>query len=242
MKVEIWSDFMCPFCYIGKRRFEAALERFSNKNDVDVVYRSFELSPNAKRDVNHNVHEMLASKYGMSRERAKAMNDDLTSQAQSVGLTYHFDTMILTNTFDAHRLAHFAAGYGKMREMTERLLKAYFTESKHIGDHETLAVLATEVGLDKNETATMLAGDGYTEEVRADEQEAVRLDIRGVPYFVINRKYAISGAQPSEVFLEAMQKAWDEDRPLTILNASNNNAADAACAEGVCTPPTQNKQ
>jgi predicted DsbA family dithiol-disulfide isomerase len=238
MKVEIWSDFMCPFCYIGKRRFEAALEQFSNKNDVEVVYRSFELDPNAPRDVNHSVHEMLASKYNMTLERAKAMNEDVAGQAQSVGLTFNFDTMILTNTFDAHRLAHFAARYGKMHEMTGSLLKAYFTDSKHIGDHEVLAVLAAEVGLDKAEAAKILAGDEYTKEVRADEQEAGRLGVRGVPFFVINRKFAISGAQPSEVFLEALQKAWDEDRPLTILNDPNNNTADAACTDGICAPST----
>ncbi len=144
----------------------------------------------------------------------------------------------MTNTFDAHRLSHFADRYGKMGEMTERLLKAYFTESKHIGDHETLASLAAEVGLDKSEAAKMLAGDDYSKEVRADEQEAGKLGIRGVPFFVINRKYAISGAQSSEVFLEALQKAWDEEKPLVLLNDSSSYAADAACADGVCTPST----
>jgi predicted DsbA family dithiol-disulfide isomerase len=212
MKVEIWSDVMCPFCYIGKRRFEAALQQFPNKDDIEVVYRSFELDPNAKRDVNQDVHDMLASKYGMSREEAKAKNDEVAGQAKDLGLTYNFDNMILTNTFDSHRLMHFAASYGKMQEMTERLFKAYFTDSKHIGDHETLAALAAEVGLDKNEAAKMLAGDEYTKEVRADETEAGQLGIRGVPFFVINRKYAISGAQPVEVFLEALQKAWDEHK------------------------------
>lgn len=239
MKVEIWSDFMCPFCYIGKRRFEAALEQFSNKNEIEIIYRSFELDPNAERNVNHDVHEMLAKKYGMSLEQAKSMNNDVAGQARALGLEYHFDTMILTNTFDSHRLTHFAAHYGKMHEMAERLFSAYFTESKHIGDHETLSALAEEVGLDKNEAARMLAGDEYTKEVRADEQKAVQLGIRGVPFFVINDKYAISGAQPSEVFLEALQKAWYEERPLTILNDSNDVRVDTACADGVCVPSVQ---
>ncbi|TDF94469.1 DsbA family oxidoreductase [Paenibacillus piri] len=240
MKVEIWSDFMCPFCYIGKRRFEAALEQFANNQQVEVIYRSFELDPQAQRDVGHDVHDMLAHKYGMSREQAKSMNDNLTAQAESVGLTYHFDTMILTNTFDAHRLAHFAAKYGRMHEMTERLLLAYFTESKHIGDHAALTDLAAEIGLDRDETARMLAGTDYTEEVRADEQEAAGLGIRGVPYFVINRKYAVSGAQQSELFLEALQKAWEEDRPLTVLNETGNGGSpsDEACADGTCAAPT----
>jgi predicted DsbA family dithiol-disulfide isomerase len=239
MQVEIWSDFMCPFCYIGKRRFEAALENFPNKKEIEVVFRSFELDPNAERDVSHNIHDLIAAKYGMSWEEAKATNDNIVEQAQALGLTYHFDTMILTNTFDAHRLTHFADRYGKMNEMAERLFKAYFTDSLHIGDHEALASLAAEVGLDQEEAAQMLAGHDYTKEVRDDEQEAGRLGVRGVPFFVINRKYAISGAQPSEVFLEALQKAWDEAKPLTILNEPNG---DAACVDGVCTPPSLNKK
>ncbi|EXX90245.1 protein-disulfide isomerase, partial [Paenibacillus darwinianus] len=234
MKVEIWSDYMCPFCYIGKRKFEAALECFAGKRDVEVIYRSFELDPNAERNVQHNVHDLLASKYGMSREQAMSMNGDVGRQAQEVGLAYRFDTMILTNTFDAHRLSHFAAAQGKAHEMTERLLKAYFIDSKHIGDHETLTELAAEVSLDKQAAAEMLAGGDYAVDVRFDEQEAARFGIRGVPFFVINRKYAVSGAQPSEVFLQALQKAWEEKEPLTILNDpadGADGALDAACAD-----------
>jgi predicted DsbA family dithiol-disulfide isomerase len=241
MNIEIWSDFACPFCYIGKRRFESALEQFPNRDRVHVTYRSFELDPNSARDVNQNVHQMLAAKYNMSPEKAREMNQGLVGQAQSVGLVFHFDSLILTNTFDAHRLAHFAAKHGLMKEMTERLLKAYFTDSKHIGDHEVLTALAAEVGLDKTEVAQVLAGDTFAAEVRSDEQEANTLGIRGVPFFVINRKYGISGAQASEVFLEAMQKAWEEDQPLTVLNGSANAEADAACADGVCAPDP-NKQ
>jgi predicted DsbA family dithiol-disulfide isomerase len=238
MQVEIWSDFVCPFCYIGKRKFEAALERFPNKNEVEVIYRSFELDPNAQKDVDYDVHDMLASKYGMSRERAKEMNDEMAGQAQSVGLTYHFDTMVVTNTFDAHRLAHFAAKHNKMAEMTERLLKAYFTESKHIGDHETLADLAAETGLDRKEVVRMLAGDEFTKEVHSDEQAASQLGARGVPFFVINRKYAISGAQSSEVFLQALLKAWEEVKPLTLLNAPGIDNSGEACVDGVCVAPS----
>lgn len=236
MKIEIWSDFMCPFCYIGKRRFETALERFGNKDKVEIVYRSFELDPNARRDVDYDVYDMLASKYGMSRDEAKAMNDNVSKQAQDLGLTYRMDTMVLTNTFDSHRLTHLAARYGKMQEMAERLFHAYFTESRHIGDHQTLASLAAEIGLDPNEAAGMLASEEFTHEVRAEEQEAAKLGIRGVPFFVINRKYAVSGAQPSEVFLNALQQAWEEERPITDLQQSGNGSADEACADGICTP------
>jgi predicted DsbA family dithiol-disulfide isomerase len=211
MKVEIWSDFVCPFCYIGKRRFEQAMQQLPNREDIEVIFRSFELDPQAEREMKIDVHDLLAAKYGMTREQAKAANENVANQAKAVGLTYHFDTVIPTNSFDAHRLTHFAAKYGKMNEMAERLFKAYFTDSKHIGKRETLSELAAEVGLDKEEAAAVLAGNEYSDEVRADEDEGHRLGIRGVPFFVINRRYAVSGAQPSEVFLEALQKAWKED-------------------------------
>lgn len=210
MKVEIWSDYICPFCYIGKRKFEAALEQFPHREHVEVVYRSFELDPNSERNVEFDIHDLLANKYGMSRDKAKEMSDNVGAQAKSVGLDYKFDTMIVTNTFDAHRLTHFAAKHGKMHEMAERLLKAYFTDSKHIGDRETLADLAEEIGLDRGEAAAALAGDEYAQQVRNDEREAGELGIRGVPFFVINRKYGISGAQPTEVFRNALNQAWDE--------------------------------
>lgn len=237
MKVEIWSDIGCPFCYIGKRRFEAALERFAHQQDVEVVYRSFELDPRAPRDVPHDVYDMLAGKYGMSREQAKAMNVNVGEQAKSVGLDFQFDTIILTNTFDAHRLIHFAAEHGKMKEMAERLFRAYFTDSLHVGDRAVLAGLAAEVGLDEQAAASMLAGDGYAEQVAANEREAARLGIRGVPYFVIDRRYAVSGAQPEEVFLGALNKAWSEKQPLTVLSPDAGEAGGEACADGSCAVP-----
>ncbi|MFE4572990.1 DsbA family oxidoreductase [Paenibacillus chitinolyticus] len=240
MKIEIWSDFACPFCYIGKRRFEQALEQIPFKNELEVVYRSFELDPNSPRDIGHSVHDMLSKKYGMSVEQAKTMNANVVAQAESVGLTYRMDTIVLTNTFDAHRLAHFANAHGKMHEMTERLLKAYFTDSLHLGDRAVLASLAEEVGLDKAAAEQMLAGDLYASEVRADEQEGAELGITGVPFFVIDRKYGISGAQPLEVFVQALEKAYGESKPLTILG-DEGGAADGACADGVCTPPARDK-
>src|SRR5699024_7014304 len=148
MKIDIWSDFVCPFCYIGKRRFEAALEQFAHKEDVQVEYKSYELEPSAKKNPDKNIHELLADKYGMSVEEAKAKNDNIGKQAAEEGLDYHFDVMQHTNTFDAHRVAKYAHDSGKGKEVTERLLKAYFTDAKHIGDHETLITLAEEAGLD----------------------------------------------------------------------------------------------
>jgi len=237
VKVEIWSDYVCPFCYIGKRRFEDGLQRFANKDAVEVVYKSFELDPNTPRDGNPSVYELLAAKYGMSREQAEANTNNLTQQAQALGLEYHMDRTIQTNTFDAHRLTHFAATKGKHVEMTERLLKAHFTDTLHLGNHDTLADLAVEVGLDRAEAMRVLADGEYASEVRKDEQEAAQLGARGVPFFVINRKYGISGAQPSEVFLEALQKAWDEEHPLIVLG---NAAEGTICTDDGCAVPGEN--
>lgn len=238
MKVEIWSDFACPFCYIGKRRLEQALRQFPHRGETDVVYRSFELDPRADRNPSGDIHDLLASKYGLTRERAKAMNDSVAQQALAVGLTYRFDTVKPTLTFDAHRLAHWAGRYGKAEAMTERLLKAYFTDSEHIGDRQTLARLAEEIGLDAAEAEDMLAGEAFEAEVRADEREAEALGIRGVPFFVINRKYAISGAQPSELFLDTLHKAWNEENPLVFVQDNGEEAADG-CEGGVCAVPAE---
>lgn len=239
MKVEIWSDYVCPFCYIGKRRFEAGLAQFANKDAVEVVYKSFQLDANAKRDGNPGVHEMLAAKYGMTHEQAVANTNQLTQQAKTVGLEYHMEQAIQTNTFDAHRLSHYAASQGKLKEMTERLLKAHFTDSLHIGQVETLADLAAEVGLDRAEALRVLEEGQFADEVSADLQEARAFDVRGVPFFVINRKYAVSGAQSSDLFLDALQKAWLDEHPLTVLGDAGE---DALCTDDGCVIPEQGKQ
>lgn len=232
MKVEIWSDIVCPFCYIGKRRYEAALEQLPYRDEVETVYRSFELDPNAPVDAGHDIHEMLAKKYGMPREEAKKMNDQVSDQARTVGLAYDLDRAIPTNTFDAHRLIHYAAKHGKMEEMKEKLLSAYFTEGKHVGQRQVLADLAAEIGLDRDEALAALENGQFVDEVRADQNEAAQIGIRGVPFFVINRKYAVSGAQPTEVFLQALDKARSEELPqITVLNEEN---AGAACTDESC--------
>jgi predicted DsbA family dithiol-disulfide isomerase len=239
MKVEVWSDFACPFCYIGKQRLESALEQFEQKDEVEVVYRSFELDPKAKRDVAFDVHDMLVAKYGMSREQAIEMNKNLSRTAQEAGLDFQFDNLILTNTFDAHRLAQHALARGKMNSVTRELFKAYFTDSLHLGDHETLADLAAQAGLDRAEALEVLAGDHYSAEVRADEAEASRLGVTGVPYFVIDRKYAVSGAQSTDMFLNALQTVWKEAQPLKVLNDAGSDSGSASCTDGICTPPAR---
>lgn len=210
MKIEVWSDFGCPFCYIGKRRLEKALELFDYRNDIQIVYRSFELDPGAPRDTESSIHELLAVKYGLSLQQAQESNQNVARQAQSEGLTYNFDTIIPTNTFDAHRLAHYAGEQGKAKEVTERLFRAYFTDSLHIGDRETLVRLAEEVGLEGSAVRNLLEENAYADEVREDENEARRLGIRGVPFFVLRGKYAVSGAQPLEIFQGALLRAWED--------------------------------
>ncbi|MCR8964573.1 DsbA family oxidoreductase [Brevibacillus halotolerans] len=224
MKVEVWSDFACPFCYIGKQQIEAALDKFAHKDDVEVVFRSFELDPKAQRDVDYDVHDMLVAKYGMSRDQAIAMNENLSSKAKEVGLTFQFDTLILTNTFDAHRLAKYAIKQGKMNPMAQELFQAYFTDSRHLGDHETLVELAVKVGLDRDEALKVLAGDDYSADVRADEEEASRLGVSGVPFFVIDRKYVVSGAQSTDMFLNALQTAWKESQSLNVSDDAGSES------------------
>ncbi|GIO87370.1 DSBA oxidoreductase [Paenibacillus faecis] len=214
MKVEIWSDYACPFCYLGKRRFEKALDLFKHKDEVEVIFRSFELDPSMSKEVQSSMQELLAAKYGMSLEEAKAANDRVAEQAEQEGLVYRFATMIPTNTFDAHRLTQYAKKQGKMAEISERLFKAYFTDSLHIGDTETLIFLAHGVGLNGEEVSDLLKSDDYGEQVRADERLAGELGIRAVPCFVLDGKYAVTGAQPTEVFLNTLEQVWADREPV----------------------------
>jgi predicted DsbA family dithiol-disulfide isomerase len=229
MKVEIWSDVLCPWCYIGKREFEKALEQYAHKSKVEVIWHSFELDPHAQRDYGLDVYDHLAKKYNLTRERAKEMNKHLVERAVGAGLTYHMDIVKPTNSFDAHRLIQLAKKNGLEWNMVERLSAAYLTEGKHIGDPETLTQLAVEVGLDKEEVTKVLASDEFGYEVRTDEQEASQLGIQGVPYFVIDRKYGISGGQPADVFLEALQNIGKELYP-EELNG------DVCTPDGICAP------
>ena len=241
MKIEIWSDFVCPFCYIGKRRLESALNQFEYKDEVELIFKSFELDPNAKKKFDGNIHEIIARKYGISIEQAKASNNQIIEQAKAIGLNYNFDNLIPTNTFDAHRLSHYAKAEGKANELSERILKAYFVDSLNISDHKTLASLAGEVGLDSNEALKVLASDKYGAEVRRDEENASRFGITGVPYFIFNDKYAVSGAQPPEVFLDVLEKVKKEEASPEIIELlsedmvqDNENSNLGNCSDGKC--------
>ncbi len=212
MKVEIWSDIACPWCYVGKRRFESALRQFEHAGDVDVVWRSFELDPNAPRTHAESQDELLAKKYGMPVERARQMNERMTGEAQKEGLSFHLDRVRVGNTFDAHRLVHLAAAAGKAEPMKERLMHAYFTDGDAVGDPATLARLAGEVGLDPVQVNLTLASDAYAADVRSDEARARAFGISGVPFFAIDERYGVSGAQPADVLLDALRQAYEEFR------------------------------
>ena len=204
MKIEIWSDVVCPWCYIGKRRFESALAQFEHADEVEVVWRSFELDPEAPVRRGPTL-EHLARKYGISEEQAAGMHERMTVLAAAEGIEFHLDETQGGNTFDAHRLLHLAKEHGKQGELKERLMRAYFTESEPIGEREVLAQLAGEVGL--ADAAEVLASDAYADAVRADEREARLLGISAVPFFVIDRYYGIEGAQPADVILDALTRA-----------------------------------
>jgi predicted DsbA family dithiol-disulfide isomerase len=234
MKVEIWSDVVCPWCYIGKRRFESALARFSHRDDVEVVWRSFELDPSAPERRAGDNAERLAAKYGMSRQQAVDSQDRLTQMAAQEGLAFHFDKTQSGNTFDAHRLLHLAAEGGVQDEVKERLFRAYFSEGEPIGEAETLVRLVAEVGLASADAEAVLASDRYAEEVRAEEHEATQLGINGVPFFVVDRRYGVSGAQPADVLLQVLDRAWADTHPTLLLTPAGVGASDATCTDESC--------
>jgi predicted DsbA family dithiol-disulfide isomerase len=205
--VEIWSDVVCPWCYIGKRRFETALDRFEHADEVEILWRSFELDPSAPRDATIDLVDHLAHKYGTDRAGATQMLDRVTEQADGEGLEYHLDRAKRGSTFDAHRLLHAAADQGKQGEMKERLLRAYFTESVAVADRDELRRLAAEIGVD---ASALDDDDTYADAVRADIRAARELGVSGVPFFAIDRRYGIGGAQDPDTILQALNEAWRE--------------------------------
>ncbi len=233
MRVEIWSDIVCPWCYIGKRRFEAALDGFEHRDSVEVVWRSFELDPSAPRRLTGPLDEALAAKYGMPLEQAREMQRMMTETAAAEGLDFRFDRARSGNTFDGHRLLHLAADRNLQGALKERLMRAYYTEGKAVTEHDVLLELATEVGLDADEVRVVLAGDAYADAVRAEERAAEDIGIRGVPFFVIDRKYAVSGAQPADLILSTLRNAWAEAHPMVVMGGDG-----ASCADGSCAVPT----
>lgn len=208
LSVDIWSDIICPWCYVGKRRFEKALAQFAHAKDVVITWHSFELDPRAPK-ASVDLAENLAKKYRRTREQAQQMLDQMTQTAAAEGLEFHFEKAQTSNTFDAHRVLHLARERGKQERVKERLMRGYFSEGAPIGDHATLARLAADAGLDEQEVKDVLASDRYTDAVQADESLARELGISGVPFFVLGGRLGVSGAQPPEALLGALNKAWE---------------------------------
>jgi len=219
--VEIWSDVVCPWCWVGKRRFEAALERFAHRDEVTVEWRSFELDPSAprERDVDGATH--LAHKYGVSRAQAEQMQRQMTEVAAGEGLDFRFDRARAGTTFDAHRLVHLGKRHGLQDAVKERFFRAYLTEGEPIGDPAALGRLAVDAGLPEDEVREVLATERFAEEVRDDERTAAALGITGVPFFVVDRTIGASGAQPPETLLELLRRA----RPEPALDVVADGAA-----------------
>lgn len=209
MKIEVWSDIMCPFCYIGKRHLELALQQFPDM-EVELVWKSFQLDPTITPQPGKDVYSYLAERKGMSLEESKQMHQHVVDRAAEVGLVYNYDKAIIANSFDAHRLLHLAKRNGKGDQLKEKLLAAYFTEGKDFGDKATLTSLGQEVGLKEEDIHTVLFTDMYAREVQSDIQEAQEIGVRGVPFFVFDRKYAVSGAQPIEAFVETIQAVLEK--------------------------------
>jgi predicted DsbA family dithiol-disulfide isomerase len=221
MKVDIWSDVMCPFCYIGKRKFEDALAQFANRDDIEIEWHSFQLDPDVTPQPGRDVYSYLAERKGISDAQSRQMHDNVVAMAKQVGLQYNFDKAVIANSFDAHRIGHLAKKYGKGDAMEEQLFRGYFTEGKDIASHDVLVAMAKAIGIDEAEARQVLNSNMYADAVAADIQRAAQIGVRGVPFFVLNNKYAVSGAQQPETFLQALSQAWKEyekDNPkLTIV-------------------------
>lgn len=227
MKVEIWSDIVCPFCYIGKRKFEKALENFPAREEVEIVWRSFQLDPQMKVIPGQSVHQYLAQRKGVSLEKGKEMNAYMTQMAREVGLEYNFDKAIINNTTDAHRLLHLAKKNGVQNDLKEKLFAAYYTAGKDIADHDVLVSIGESAGLEAPDIREMLSGDEYLDKVKYDQHVAEEIGANGVPFYVFNNKYGVSGAQAPEVFEEVLNKVWEEQKPIIAAGEPG-----ASCSPG----------
>jgi len=210
IKIEIWSDVACPFCYIGKRKLEAALAQFEHKDSVEIQWKSFILDPNKKTDTKINIEMSLAKRKGISIDEAKSMSSYATEAAKKVGLHYNFDKTIVSNTYKAHRFLHYSKTKNLQNLAKEAVFKTYFLDGKNIDDTDTLSQLGKELGMDKDTLLDILNSDKYLDDVNKDISEAQEIGVRGVPFFLFNRQYAVSGAQDSEIMLNTLEKAFSE--------------------------------
>lgn len=229
LKVEIWSDIVCPFCYIGKREFEKALEQFPQKEALDIEWKSYQLAPDMGDNKGKNVVESLAESRGFSVEESRSMNQNIAERAKEVGLDYNFESALPVNTMKAHNLAHFAKQHNKQDEAEELLFRAYFTEGKNLSDTDVLLDLGKQLDLDTEALKKALDTLQYEEDVRSDIYEAFQVGVRGVPFFVFDRKYGVSGAQSHQAFLETLEKSyadWQQSQTTTPLQMQTGAACD----------------
>lgn len=229
LNIQIWSDIMCPFCYIGKRRIEEALQNFKHKDSVTIEWKSFQLDANFIAAPDDNIIDHLAEKYRKDTDWAQTMIDNMTQNAKNAGLDFHFEKAILANSFHAHRLLHLAKKYNLANELEELLFKAYLTDGKNVNDLDTLSKLGKKVGIDSEEIKQVLESNEYTKEVQQDIEQAQSIGVQGVPFFVFDNKYAISGAQPATTFLQTLERVWQEgnfDSKVTMVNTTKENSCD----------------
>ncbi|MBW3468462.1 DsbA family oxidoreductase [Arthrospiribacter ruber] len=236
MKIEIWSDIMCPFCYIGKRRLESALADFQFGDKIQIVWKSFLLNPEMKTDPSKSTLEYLSETKGWTMEQTKEITQQVVNMAKEEGLEYQMDKTVVANARNVHRLLQLAKSLEKGGEMKERLLKAYFTEGSNIDDKTSLISMAKEVGLDEKRVVACLDSNEFEDKVDEDIYESRQLGVRGVPFFVLDRKYGISGAQPKEVFVQTLEKAWaDYVKENPVLQMENAGEGSPSCdVDGNC--------
>jgi predicted DsbA family dithiol-disulfide isomerase len=225
MKIEIWSDVACPWCYIGKRRFETALAAFPHRESVEVQWRSYQLDPTLPDHYDGTELDYLSTRKGMAPDQVAGMFEHVAAQAKAEGLNYRFDDVVVANSFTAHRLIHLAAAHGTQDAAKERLLSDHFEHGKDIGSQEYLTALGQDLGIDAGEVAELFSTDKYAADVRQDFEEGRALGINGVPFFVIDRKFGLSGAQPAETFTAALEQAWQDSNPLVLVNAAGDSEA-----------------
>ena len=226
MKIEVWSDFACPFCYIGKTRFDNALNKFEHKDQVEVIYKAYLLNPSAPKVMEGTAVEAFAKGHRVTPEQAKAKFKMFVDSAKSVGLDYNYDIIQMTNTLDAHRIAKWAEQFDKKELVTSRFMKAYFTDGLSLADHDTLLSLVEELGLDKELAKEVLDSNKFESDVRAEIEEGRSVGVRGVPFFVLNRKYGISGAQQEDYFLESLKVLYKESQSVEPLNVVQGETCD----------------
>ncbi|MGA9637231.1 DsbA family oxidoreductase [Flavobacterium sp.] len=227
LKIQIWSDIMCPYCYIGKRRIEGALAQFGHQETIEIEWKSFQLDANFIASPDDNTIDHLAEKYRKDREWAKEMVANMTENAKNSGLDFHFEKAVLANSYNAHRLLHLAKKNNLSNELKELLFKAYLTDGKDINDLTVLSTLGQEVGMDKELVEGVLNSDGYGDAVKQDIMMAQQIGVQGVPFFVFDNKYAVSGAQHVDTFVKTLEKVWEEGdfkSQLTLLNADEGDS------------------